>query len=213
MAKMTTPAMERINKRRARKGNKIKRSTPGLDAWRRLTRNKTAILGMAIIIALLLMAIFAPLIAPYGYDEMDVMHMLEGPSSIHWFGTDNLGRDMLSRCIYGARITLPIAMFTVFVAICLGGTLGVLCAYFGGQFDNIVMRFIDIWGSIPGLMLSIAIVASSQWWTATMWSPPDLWGPAALTLCSSICCPMQWDRSFWLSWGISSTAARTRGRT
>lgn len=69
-------------------------------------------------------------------------------------------RDMLSRCIYGARITLPIAIFTVIVAILLGGTLGTLCAYFGGQFDNIVMRFIDIWGSIPGLMLSIAIVAA-----------------------------------------------------
>lgn len=160
MAKMKTPAMERIEKRRARSGGKIKRSTPGLDAWRRLIRNRPAILGMAIIILLLVMAAFAPVIAPYGYDEMDVMNMLKGPSALHWFGTDNLGRDMLSRCIYGARITLPIAMFTVVVAILLGGTLGVLCAYFGGQFDNIVMRFIDIWGSIPGLMLSIAIVAA-----------------------------------------------------
>ena len=156
MAKMTTPAMERINKRRAKSNGKLARSTPGRDAWRRLIRNRTAILGMIIIIVLLVMALFAPLIAPYAYDEMDVMHMLEGPSSIHWFGTDELGRDMLSRCIYGARITLPIAIFTVIVAILLGGTLGTLCAYFGGQFDNIVMRFIDIWGSIPGLMLSIA---------------------------------------------------------
>ena len=160
MAKMTTPAMERINKRRAKSNGKLASSTPGRDAWRRLIRNRTAILGMIIIIVLLVMALFAPLIAPYAYDEMDVMHMLEGPSSIHWFGTDELGRDMLSRCIYGARITLPIAIFTVIVAILLGGTLGTLCAYFGGQFDNIVMRFIDIWGSIPGLMLSIAIVAA-----------------------------------------------------
>ena len=134
---------------------------------------------------------------------------------------------MLSRCIYGARITLPIAMFTVAVAILTGGTLGVLCAYFGGQFDNIMMRFMDIWGSIPGLMLSIAIVAalgnnmyvlviglavgavpnmartfrgpSSRWWTATMWSPPNPWEPAALTSCSSTCCPMRWVRSSWPS--------------
>ena len=70
MAKMKTPAMERIEKRRARSGGKIKRSTPGLDAWRRLIRNKPAILGMAIIILLLVMAAFAPVIAPYGYDEM-----------------------------------------------------------------------------------------------------------------------------------------------
>ena len=126
MAKMTTPAMERINKRRAKSNGKLARSTPGRDAWRRLIRNRTAILGMIIIIVLLVMALFAPLIAPYAYDEMDVMHMLEGPSSIHWFGTDELGRDMLSRCIYGARITLPIAIFTVIVAILLGGTLGTL---------------------------------------------------------------------------------------
>lgn len=133
MAKMTTPAMERINKRRAKSNGKLARSTPGRDAWRRLIRNRTAILGMIIIIVLLVMALFAPLIAPYAYDEMDVMHMLEGPSSIHWFGTDELGRDMLSRCIYGARITLPIAIFTVIVAILLGGTLGTLCAYLVGS--------------------------------------------------------------------------------
>lgn len=163
MAKLVTPEMERINKRRAKragKSGKIKRSTPARDAWRRLVRNRPAILGLVIIIALLLMAIFAPFIAPYGYDEMDVMNMLKGPSAVHWFGTDNLGRDLLSRCIFGARITLPIAIFTVLVAVLSGGTLGVLCAYFGGQFDNIVMRVIDIWGSIPGLMLSIAIVAA-----------------------------------------------------
>ena len=75
MAKMTTPAMERINKRRAKSNGKLARSTPGRDAWRRLIRNRTAILGMIIIIVLLVMALFAPLIAPYAYDEMDVMHM------------------------------------------------------------------------------------------------------------------------------------------
>ena len=163
MAKLVTPEMERINKRRAKrtgKSGKGRRSTPAMDAWRRLIRNRSAILGLVIIVVLLLMALLAPFIAPYGYDEMDVMNMLKGPSAVHWFGTDNLGRDLLSRCIFGARITLPIAIFTVLVAVLSGGTLGVLCAYFGGQFDNIVMRVIDIWGSIPGLMLSIAIVAA-----------------------------------------------------
>lgn len=158
MSKITTPAMEKINSRR--KGGKRGRSTPAKDAWRRLKRNKMAIVGMIIIIALLLIAIFAPLIAPYGYSDMDVLNMLCGPSKEHWFGTDQLGRDMLSRCIYGARITLPIAIFTVVAACFSGGVLGVLCAYFGGQFDNIVMRVLDIWGSIPGIMLSIAVVAA-----------------------------------------------------
>ncbi len=160
MAKNITPEMNKINARRTRRGGKRGHSTPAKDAWRRLIRNKMAILGMIIIIGLLLIAVFAPLIAPYKYDEMDVMNMLKGPSSTHLFGTDQLGRDMLSRCLYGARITLPIAIFTVIAAIFSGGTLGVLCAYFGGQFDNIVMRILDIWGSIPGIMLSIAIVAA-----------------------------------------------------
>jgi len=158
MSKIMTPAMEKINSRR--KGGMRGRSTPAKDAWRRLMRNKMAIVGMIIIIVLLLMAIFAPLIAPYGYSDMDVINMLSGPSKEHWFGTDQLGRDMLSRCIYGARITLPIAIFTVALACLFGGVLGVLCAYFSGQFDNIVMRILDIWGSIPGIMLSIAVVAA-----------------------------------------------------
>lgn len=160
MAKNITPEMEKINIRHRKNKGGRGHSTPGKDAWRRLIRNKMAILGMIIIIVLLLVAVFAPLIAPYKYDEMDVMNMLKGSSAEHWFGTDQLGRDMLSRCLYGARITLPIAIFTVAVAILTGGTLGVLCAYFGGQFDNIVMRILDIWGSIPGIMLSIAIIAA-----------------------------------------------------
>ncbi|MDE6950775.1 MAG: ABC transporter permease [Lachnospiraceae bacterium] len=161
MAKILTPEMEKINARRMKRNKgKAVRSTPMTDAWRRLIRNRTAILGMAIIVLLFLTAIFAPLIAPYMYDEMDVLNMLKGPSSAHWFGTDNLGRDMFSRCVYGARITLPIAIFTVAAAVLTGGTLGVLCAFFGGQFDMIVMRILDVWGSIPGLMLSIAIVAA-----------------------------------------------------
>lgn len=159
MAKNITPEMSKVSARRKRRGRQG-HSTPAGDAWRRLIRNRTAILGMIIIAALLLIAIFAPLIIPYEYDEMDVAAMLKGPSAKHWFGTDKLGRDMFSRCLYGARITLPIAIFTVFVAVLSGGTLGVLCAYFGGQFDNIVMRIVDIWGSIPGIMLSIAIVAA-----------------------------------------------------
>ena len=158
MAKNITPEMQAINKKIIRNGKRVK-STPMMDAWRRLLRNKTAIIGLVIIILLVILALFAPVIAPYRYDAIDPMSMNQTPSLQHLFGTDQVGRDLFSRCIYGARITLPIAALAVVVAISIGGTIGVVSAYYGGSFDNIVMRFIDIWGSIPGMMLSIAIVA------------------------------------------------------
>lgn len=160
MAKNITPEMIKINKRRQGRGGKVRHSTPMTDAWRRLLRNRTAILGMVIVGFLILTAIFGPYLVPYRFDEMDPTQMLQGPSAAHPFGTDKIGRDMLSRCIYGARITLPIAFCAVVVGILLGGTIGIVSAYFGGNVDNGIMRFIDIWGSIPGLMLAIAIVAA-----------------------------------------------------
>lgn len=160
MPKNFTPEMEALNKRRAKKDGAKVSSSPLKDAWRRLMRNKTALLGMAIIIVLFLVAILAPLITPYSYDQIDGLSILQTPSLTHIFGTDQLGRDMFSRCIYGARITLPIALLAVVVAITLGGTLGIVSAYFGGTVDHVIMRIIDVWGSIPGIMLSIAIVAS-----------------------------------------------------
>lgn len=162
MAKNVTPAMLKIQARSARhsvKRQKRLQASPLKEAWRRMTRNKTSLIGLIIMAVLLILIIFAPLIAPYEYDELAVGGVLQGPSLQHLFGTDELGRDMLSRCIYGARITLPIAFCAVAVSIVAGGVIGVVSAYFGGSFDNIVMRIVDIWGSIPGMLLSVAIVA------------------------------------------------------
>lgn len=158
MAKNMTPEMQRINARRM-KGGKVRKTSPAQEAWYRLVRNKTAILGLAILAVLIIVAIFAPLLSPYGYDEVNIKDKLQEPSAKHPFGTDQLGRDMMARCFYGTRITLPIAVFAVAFAIAVGGTVGIIAAYFGGRVDNFIMRFIDIWGSIPGIMLAIAIVA------------------------------------------------------
>lgn len=158
MAKNVTPEMRKINAKRMKNG-RIRRTTPTKEAWLRLIRNKTAILGLAILILLALTAIFAPMLSPYRYDEVVIPDKLQGPSAAHPFGTDSLGRDMMARCFYGTRITLPIAIFAVAFAITVGGTIGIIAAYFGGTVDNIIMRIIDIWGSIPGIMLAIAIVA------------------------------------------------------
>lgn len=158
MAKNITPEMQAINKRNYKNG-KRRVSSPAKDAWRRLLRNKLSIIGLVILAVLVFCAIFAPLITPYAYDAIDPLSINQLPSAQHLFGTDQVGRDLFSRCIYGARITLPIACLAVVVAIGIGGTLGIISAYFGGTFDNILMRVIDVWGSIPGMMLSIAIVA------------------------------------------------------
>ncbi len=159
MAKNMTPAIEAFEKKQKSIKNKKRRTGPGYEAWLRLIRNKTAILGLVIMILLVFIAIFAPVIAQYGYDEVNMADKMQGPSAQHLFGTDQLGRDMFTRCIYGTRITLPVAFLTVAVAVLVGGTIGVIAAYFGGSTDNILMRFIDVWGSIPGIMLAIAIVA------------------------------------------------------
>lgn len=159
MAKNVTPAIQKFEAKKAAGNGKKKRSSPFYEAWLRLIRNKTAILGLIILVLLVAVAIFAPVIAPYGYDEVNMADKMMPPCAAHWFGTDQLGRDMFTRCIYGTRITLPVAVLAVTVAVLVGGTIGVIAAYFGGSVDNILMRFVDIWGSIPGIMLAIAIVA------------------------------------------------------
>lgn len=159
MAKNMTPAIQKLESRKTTGKAKKRRTSLGYEAWLRLVRNKTAILGLVILVLLLLVAIFAPMIAPYGYDEVSMSDKMMGPCLAHPFGTDQLGRDMFTRCIYGTRITMPVAILAVTVAVLVGGTVGVIAAYFGGSVDNILMRFIDIWGSIPGIMLAIAIVA------------------------------------------------------
>lgn len=160
MAKLVTPEMLRIEKKRHKKSGAVRKSSPGRDAWKRLKRNRTAVVGMCIVIILALVAIFAPIIAPYDYAEQDYSALSETPSGDHWFGTDHMGRDIFSRCVYGARYSLPIGLLCVVFGMLVGGIVGVTSSYFGGRLDNILMRLMDILQSIPGTLLTIAIVAA-----------------------------------------------------
>lgn len=158
MAKTRTPAMERIEQKNAKRKKPVK-STPGYEAWKRFKRNPTALIGMGIVVLLILVAIFAPILAPYDYQVQDYMAMMQKPSKAHLFGTDQFGRDIFSRCIYGTRYSLLIALFCTIAAFFSGGLLGIIAGYFGGKVDTIIMRIMDVFQAIPMIMMAMCIVA------------------------------------------------------
>lgn len=129
------------------------------DAWRRLRCNKVAMAGGIVVLLLILMAIFAPLIAPFDPITQDYEHLRESPSLDHPFGTDAFGRDILSRVIYGARISLRLGFLGTFFGVALGIIIGNFAGFYGGHVDSLIMRLIDVQLAFPGLILAIAIIA------------------------------------------------------
>lgn len=127
---------------------------------RRFFRYRQAQFAGVIVLMLILVAVFAPLIAPFAPDEVRVGQPLTPPNRTYLFGTDDLGRDMFSRIIYGARITLRIGLVIVAVEVLIGVTVGLIAGYFGGWTDAILMRFTDVMLAFPGIMLALAIVAT-----------------------------------------------------
>ncbi|SCP95827.1 ABC transporter permease [Anaerobium acetethylicum] len=158
MAKIHTPAMEKIEKRNAKRKKPVK-STPTTESWKRFKRNPTALLGLFVVCILILVAIFAPLIAPFDYQKQDYASMMQAPSMKHLFGTDQFGRDIFSRVIFGTRYSLVIALFCTIAAFFSGGLLGIIAGYFGGIADTIIMRIMDVFQSIPMIMMAMCIVA------------------------------------------------------
>ncbi|WP_042197943.1 nickel transporter permease [Paenibacillus camerounensis] len=138
-------------------GEKV--SGPWRDAWRAFRKNKTAMLGLCIIVFFVLIALLAPFIAPYGYKEQELVNRLKAPSAEHWFGTDDLGRDIFTRILYGARISLWVGFFSVIGSIVAGTFLGVLAGFYGRWVDMLISRLFDILLAFPGILLAIAIVA------------------------------------------------------
>lgn len=139
---------------------KRKKTSALVEVWKRLKKNKLALLGLGIIIILFLIAIFADVIAPYDFAKQDLKNILQFPSREHIFGTDEFGRDIFSRVIYGSRVSLIVGFIAVSISVVLGGFLGALAGYYGGKLDNVIMRFMDILFAIPGILLAISIVAA-----------------------------------------------------
>lgn len=126
---------------------------------RAIARNTSLATGLAISLAILFAAIAAPVVATHGVEQMDMRNRFAGPSITHWLGTDNFGRDLWTRLVFGARVSLSIALISVSVAATLGTLVGLLAGYFGGWTDLILMRVTDMFLGFPALILVLAIVA------------------------------------------------------
>jgi peptide/nickel transport system permease protein len=127
--------------------------------WRRFRENPLSVTGLIIILILATVALFAPLIAPYGPATINVYNVLSPPDSAHPFGTDDLGRDVLSRVIWGSRISLSVGFIAIGIAITIGTVIGAVAGFYGGIVDAVLMRFVDIMLSIPTFFLMLAAIA------------------------------------------------------
>ena len=127
-------------------------------AWRRFLRHRVALFGAAILLAIVLLAIFAPWLAPHDPNHIDIMSAREGPSDSHPLGSDVVGRDVLSRLIYGSRVSLAVGLVAVSIYVVIGTILGCVAGYFGGWSDMLISRMIDAVLSFPVLMLILVIV-------------------------------------------------------
>jgi len=116
--------------------------------------------GLVIITILIIMAILAPVIAPYGFDDQNISNAFQYPSLTHLMGTDNLGRDIFSRIVYGSRISLRLGLVSVLISSTIGTMIGAIAGYYGGKTDNLIMRIMDMFQSIPPMLLAITIAAS-----------------------------------------------------
>ncbi len=125
----------------------------------KLLKNKFALIGLTIIMLLIIVALFAPVISPYTPSQQNLFERLQPPSFNHFFGTDDLGRDVFTRMIFGARISLAVGFISVFIILVIGTFLGIVSGYYGGKIDYIIMRFTDIVLCFPTFFLIILVIA------------------------------------------------------
>ena len=139
----------------------MKKQKSSNEIWLRLRKNRLAVVGLTILALLVVIALLGDVLFDYEGQviKMDIVNALQSPSSEHWFGTDGFGRDLFSRVLYGTRYSLAVGFISAFSALLVGGTLGSIAGYFGGLFDTIIMRCLDILMAIPAVVLAIAVVA------------------------------------------------------
>ena len=138
---------------------KPRRKSEVLRVLKQLSYNRAAMVGLCIFVLELVLVLLAPVIAPYDYSAMDPLALRQGPSLAHICGTDDLGRDIFSRILYGGRFSITMGIFSVMISACFGSILGSIAGYFGGQVDNVIMRILDVIQSLPAMLLTIVISA------------------------------------------------------
>lgn len=153
MAKVNKNAVEGTAKKKEKKNSLLKYT------WRRLCRNKLAIVGMIMIIIIVFSAVFAEKLTPYDYTKQNAKERFLMPSLAHPFGTDNFGRDLLTRVLKGGQVSLLVALFATLISGAIGVVLGATSAYFGGVYAVIIMRLMDIIMSIPSMLFAVLISA------------------------------------------------------
>lgn len=133
--------------------------SPAREFWRRFRRQHLALGSLVLIVVLVGAAFLAPWIAPYDQATPDYDALLEGPSRLHWAGTDSFGRDILSRMIWGGQVSLTVGFLSVLLGCVVGVALGIISGFFGGWLDGLIMRVIDVMLAFPGILPAIAVVA------------------------------------------------------
>lgn len=149
--------------------NTLKKRSQLLDFWRRFSRRKISVIGLFIVIVLILLAVFADLLAPYSFSEQDLSNALAFPSIEHWFGTDNYGRDILTRMLYGGRTSLLVSLMGCVVGLVIGGIIGAVAGFYSGKVDILLMRLMDVINTIPGTLLAVVLssaLGTGIWQTA-----------------------------------------------
>ncbi len=136
-----------------------KLTPPWKEALQSFYKNKLAVVGLLIVLFFIILAIIAPLVAPYSFKEQVLAERMQAPSSNHWFGTDDFGRDIFSRVVYGARISLWVGFFSVLGSVVAGTFLGIVAGYYGRWVDTIISRIFDIMLAFPSILLAIAVVS------------------------------------------------------
>jgi oligopeptide transport system permease protein len=133
-------------------------ASPWRDAWHRLRRNHLAVFGGVVLITLTLLCVIGPWFSPYGYEETNLQNTFSSPSGAHWLGTDQLGRDLLTRLMFGGRISLMVGLVATFVALTIGVTYGAISGYAGGKIDRLMMRIVDILYALPFTIFVILLM-------------------------------------------------------
>lgn len=155
---MISPSLEKLPAADLTPAQLEKGVSPWTDAWHRLRRNHLAVFGGVVLIVLSLVCLFGPFLSPYGYEETNLDNTFSPPSGSHWLGTDQLGRDLLTRLMFGGRISLMVGLVATFVALTIGVIYGAISGYAGGKTDRAMMRIVDIMYALPFTIFVILLM-------------------------------------------------------